>query len=202
MSKATSSPDEAAASTASRQRRPSSGPLRGIRCETWSRVSVAARRPDRLLHRLRRARVAAPRVRRVDPAVPRAHPAQSSCSSSSVAPRSCAYSRPLEYPQAPSSRALLEEPLHLRQLVGSGRPVLQADDGEPELAVRHEAEHVDRRPGLLQPLEVAGGRRPGDGHRFGVAVDRARRAALVADREAAVSAVADHLERHALMDRR
>ena len=94
---------------------------------------------------------------------------------------------------------LVEQVAHLRQLVRSRGPVLEPDHRQPELAVRHEAEHVDRRGRLLQPLEVAGGRRPGEGHVGGVPVDRLRRELLVEEREAAEAAVADDLERDALV---
>ena len=83
----------------------------------------------------------------------------------------------------------------------SAGAVGEADRREPELAVRHKAEHVDRRPRLLEPVEVAAGRAPLDRHRVVVAVDRLARERRVDDREAAEAAVADHLERDALVDR-
>ena len=91
--------------------RPSSGPLRGMRCETCSRASAARRRADRLLHRLRRAGVAPPRVRRVD-----ARRASRSRGRGSAAPprsrRAPARTRVRSSsPRRPASSASLEQPL-------------------------------------------------------------------------------------------
>src|SRR5437773_1329537 len=72
---------------------------------------------------------------------------------------------------------------------------------EPQLPVRNEAEHVDRGLSGLQALEVAARTRPVERHVRRVAVDRLPGELRVADREAAEAAVADHLRRHALMDR-
>ena len=54
--------------------------------------------------------------------------------------------------------------------------------------------------GLLEPLEVPGGRRPAERDLARVPVDRLRRELLVQQREAAEAAVADDLRRHALVN--
>ena len=130
------------------QRRLSSIPFRGTRCETCSRT-LGARRRCGSPRRPRRAApvVAAPRVRRVER---RRRAPQSAVSSSSVAPapartrdRSSSPRRPRRATRAaaPASRA------SSRASAGrSARPTRR----EPQLAVRHEAEHVDRRPRAVE----------------------------------------------------
>ena len=180
------------------QRRAESSPLRGTRWETCSRT------PERSAVRSASSTASSapasrqPRVGRVD-AVPAA---------ADLAHRDelvlvgAALGRVLEAGRvAPGSllERLVEEVAHPRQLVRSRRPVLEADHRQPDLAVRGEAEHVDRRRRLLEALEVARGRRPGERHVGRVPVDRLRRELLVEEREAAEAAVADDLERDALV---
>ena len=67
--------------------------------------------------------------------------------------------------ERPLLERLVQQVAHPGELVGAGRALGQPQDRQPDLTVRHEARHVDRRPRLLQPLEVAGRRRPGERHR-------------------------------------
>jgi hypothetical protein len=66
--------------------------------------------------------------------------------------------------------------------------------------VRYQAQHVDGRGGSLQSLEVAIRVAPLQGRVVVVSVDADRGSVEIAEREAAMSAVPDDLQRHALID--
>ncbi len=157
-------------------------------------------RAQRLLDGEVRALVPQPRVRRVDPVSAAAHLAHRD----ELVLVGAALGRVLETgrvtPRALFER-LVEQVAHLRELVGPRGPVFEPDDRQPDLAIRYEAQHVDRGRRLLEPLEVTGGRRPGKRDVVGVPVDRLRREFLVEEREAAEATVPDHLERDALVHR-
>ena len=160
MSKAMSSPPAAASSTSSMQRRAESSPLRGTRSETCSRTPsappcAAPPRPRRPRPRraaacvLRRSRAAGRTPRTSRRARPRRLHARPRTRDRSSSPR-----RPARPSRRAGHRMLLARPV----AGWSSRPTTDS----LELALRHEAHHVDRRGRLLQPLEVACGRRPGE----------------------------------------
>ena len=119
--------------------------------------------------------------------------AASSVTSSSVAPVSGRVLEPGGVPPGALGERLAQELRHRAALGGRRRTVGEPDRGEPQLAVRDEAEDVDRRPCGLEAVEVLPRARPRQRHRVVVAVDRRPREAHVAHREAPVPAVADHL---------
>ena len=156
-------------------------------------------RAERLGHRLVGTLVAPPRVRRVDRVAAAADLAHRDELVLVGAALRCVLEARRVAPRTLLER-LVEQVPHLRQLVVARRAVGETDDREPDLPVRREARHVDRRRGLLESFEVARRRRPGERDVGGVPVDRLRRELLVEEREAAEAAVADDLERDALVD--
>ena len=171
-----------------------------MRWETCSRHAGPRGRVDGLADGLGGAAVAAPRVGGVERPAARRHRAQALDLGGGRGRLRGVLQAGRVAPRALLER-LLERARHRRQLVRRGGAVREADRRQPQLPVRDEAEHVDGRAGALQPLEVAGRRAPVERHRVAVPVHRRARRLRVADGEAAVPAVADGLQRHALVDR-
>ena len=108
---------------------------------------------------------------------------------------------PRGVPERPLFQALAEQVLHPIELVAARRPIGRAQRGHPELSVGHQRHHVHRRPGLLEALQIAGHGAPADRQIVPEAVDRLPGEGRIADRRAAVAAIADHFEGHPLADR-
>ena len=131
----------------------------------------------------------------------RAETPQSAVSSVSVAP---APVRTRARSSNPTRPARAPPPEGASSAVSSSRsrgPVLEPNDGEAQLAVGYEAEHVHGGSRLLEPRRSS---RPPSCQRDAAPLRRSRRSrappARVTDREAAVTAIADDLERHSLVD--
>ena len=77
---------------------------------------------------------------------------------------------------------------------------VEPDRGQAKLAVGHQGHDVDGGRGPLEPFQVGGRRGPVQGHGAVVPVDDAARQAGILYREAAVTAVADDLRGHPLVD--
>ena len=154
--------------------------------------------PDGLGHRLHRRLVPVPGVGGVD-AVGRGRPAQLGhfllCGtdlggvfeSGGIA-------------ESPFLHPLPEHVLHGSQLVGGCRSLLGADGRQPQLPVGHQGQNVDRRPGLLEPLQVTGHAAPSDGQVGPVTVNDLGCQGRITNWTTAVTAIADHLGGDALGD--
>ena len=98
-------------------------------------------------------------------------------------------------------QSLAQEARHFLQPVGISRLVTQAECGETQLPIRHERQHVDGRLRGGEPVEILAQRAPAQRDGVVETVDSAGRERRIADRPAAIAAIADHLGGDALHER-
>ena len=97
--------------------------------------------------------------------------------------------------------SLAQQPPHGCQPRRIGGAIAQSQSAQTQLAVGHQRQHVDPRPRFTQPVEVFRHAVPPQRYAAVEAVDVAGRQTWIANRRTPETAIADHLQGHALCQR-
>ena len=156
---------------------------------------------DGLRDRVEQHRRLAAHVREIKP-VARAHRARERDQLLGVRVRAGWIDEPRGEAPGAGVHRLAEQPLHSAQLVGAGRPRLEAHGRDAQGAVADEVHDVDRRPHAPQGIEILAEGLPREVRGHADATDPALHEGLLlgADRRLGEGAHADDFRRHPLTD--